>query len=59
MKRKYELPYNFDKKLITGYQMLGITLDDIDCIYLPPFLNDYKTISRNNTFEKRMFTSYS
>lgn len=59
MKRKYELPYNFDKKLIIGYQMLGITLDDIDCIYIPPFLNDYKTISRNNTFEKSMFTSLS
>lgn len=45
--RRFELPYNFDKNLILGYQLLGIDIDKIDCIYVPPFIKDYQTILRN------------
>lgn len=44
--RKYELPYNFDKALIDGYRILDIPQESIDCIYVPPFLNDYQSILR-------------
>ena len=43
---KFELPYNFDKQLILGYELLGIDPDEIDCIYVPPFIGDYQTILR-------------
>ena len=44
--KKYELPYNFDKDLIKGYQMIGIPVSSIFCIYVPPFYQDYKSILR-------------
>lgn len=44
--RRFELPYNFDKNLILGYQLLGLDPEQIDCIYIPPFLEDYQTILR-------------
>lgn len=46
--RKFELPYNFDKELILGYQLFGIDPNEIDCIYMPPFIKDYQSILRNN-----------
>lgn len=57
MLRKYEFPYNFDKKLIDGYQLLNIPIDSIDCIYIPPFFHDYETISRRSKFEGDYFTT--
>ena len=45
--RQFEFPYNFDKELIKCLRVLdplGIT---IDCIYMPPYLADYKTFFRN------------
>lgn len=57
IKRKYELPYNFDKKLIEGYKLLGISPEAIDCIYVPPFVNDYKTILRRSD-DKILSLSY-
>lgn len=44
--KKYELPYNFDKKLIDGYKILNIPEEAIDCIYMPPFFQDYQSIIR-------------
>lgn len=57
MKRKYEFPYNFDKALIHGYQLLNIQYESIDCIYIPPFFGDYETISRRSKFEGDQFTT--
>ncbi len=60
--RKYELPYNFDKKLIDGYKILNLPFDMIDCIYVPPFLNDYESIIRNinpkDTFVNLTYDEY-
>lgn len=49
--RKFEIPYNFDKKLIDGLKILKIKPRNIYCIYLCPFFDDYKTISRNRDSE--------
>lgn len=46
--KKYELPYNFDKKLIDGYKLLQVPEKAIDCIYMPPLFSDYESIIRNN-----------
>ena len=43
--RQFEFPYNFDKKLLYILQTFT-TGDDINCIYLPPYLKDYQTILR-------------
>lgn len=43
---KFEMPYNFDKQLILGYELLGVDINQIDCIYVPPFIEDYQTILR-------------
>ena len=56
--RKFELPYNFDKNLILGYQLFGIDIDDIDCIYMPPFIKDYQSILRNNREDPYTQLSY-
>ena len=42
---QFEFPYNFDKKLLYILQTFT-TGDDINCIYLPPYLKDYQTILR-------------
>lgn len=44
--RKFELPYNFDKNLINILSILDPIGQTIDCIYVPPFLEDYQTILR-------------
>lgn len=56
--RKFELPYNFDKNLLLGYQLLGINIDQIDCIYVPPFIKDYQTILRNGGEDTYTLLSY-
>lgn len=56
--RKFELPYNFDKNLLLGYQLLGIDNDQIDCIYVPPFMKDYQTILRNDGEDAYTLLSY-
>lgn len=44
--RKFEFPYNFDKKIIDFLKCLDPKGVTIDCIYLPPYLKDYNTILR-------------
>ena len=43
--RQFEFPYNFDKKLLYILQTFT-SGNDINCIYLPPYLKDYQTILR-------------
>jgi hypothetical protein len=38
--RQFEFPYNFDKKLLYILQTFT-SGNDINCIYLPPYLKDY------------------
>ena len=45
--RRFEFPYNFDKKLISILSTLDPLGKTIDCIYVPPFPKDYQTILRN------------
>ena len=49
--KRYELPYNFDKKLIDGYKILDLPMECIDCIYMPPFFQDYASIIRTKPDE--------
>ena len=44
--RQFEFPYNFDKNLIQILHTLDPNGNTINCIYLPPFMKDYKTILR-------------
>lgn len=46
MNNKFELPYNFDINLINILKMLDPEGTTIDCIYVPPYQRDYKTILR-------------
>ena len=58
---KFELPYNFDKQLILGYKLLGIEPNQIDCIYMPPFIDDYQTILRTpekDTYAQLTYKEY-
>lgn len=45
--RQFEFPYNFDKNLISILNILDPLGKSVNCIYLPPFLQDYQTILRN------------
>lgn len=45
--RKFEIPYNFDKNLINGLQILNTPNESIECIYTSPYYYDYKAIIRN------------
>lgn len=44
--RQFEIPYNFDKNLINGLQILNIIPNQINCFYMPPFPEDYIGIIR-------------
>lgn len=48
MMNKFEFPYNFDKQIIDFLKILDPKGETIECIYLPPFLADYKTILRES-----------
>jgi hypothetical protein len=45
--RSFEFPYNFDKNLLFGLKIFDPEGLTINCIYMPPYLKDYKTILRN------------
>lgn len=47
--KKFNIPYNFDPKLLAGLNILGIKQSNISCIYLPPDEIDYITIKKNDT----------
>ena len=51
---QFQLPYNFDTKLIDGFELLGGTADILDCIYLPPFHEDYIPILRTHPNDKTL-----
>lgn len=51
---QFQLPYNFDTKLIDGFELLGGTADILDCIYLPPFHEDYVPILRTHPNDKTL-----
>lgn len=53
--RQFEFPYNFDKQLLYTLQMLDPNGTTINCIYVPPYYHDYKTILR--TGEQAFFLS--
>ena len=46
--RKFEIPYNFDPKLLAGLNLLRFYPDIISSIYLPPYELDYPSIRRND-----------
>lgn len=46
--RKFEIPYNFDPKLLAGLNILKFDQNAISCIYLPPYEFDYPCIRKNN-----------
>jgi hypothetical protein len=39
--RQFEFPYNFDKNLINILHTLDPIGYSINCIYMPPFFEDY------------------
>ena len=47
MNRQFEFPYNFDLDLIKFLKILDPQGKTIDCIYMPPFIDDYETFLRN------------
>ena len=46
--RQFEIPYNFDPKLIAGLNILQFDERAISCIYLPPYEFDYPSIRKND-----------
>lgn len=44
---EFEIPYNFDTQLIDLLDILCNNKQEINCIYLPPFLSHYQTILRS------------
>lgn len=44
--RQFEFPYNFDTNLIQFLHCLDPEGQTINCIYMPPFFQDYQTILR-------------
>lgn len=54
--RKFEIPYNFDKQLILGLQLINMNINEIACIYLPPYWEDYQAVDRNRNAELRKMT---
>lgn len=58
--RKFEIPYNFDKNLITALNILNFK-ENIDCIYTVPYWEDYPTTNRQgpvNVFDKPTYEEY-
>ncbi|MBE6148104.1 MAG: hypothetical protein E7167_01130 [Firmicutes bacterium] len=47
-KRLFEIPYNFDIKLIESLKIFDPEGLTIACIYIPPFYEDYETILRGH-----------
>ncbi len=47
--RQLEVPYNFDKNLITGLKLLDEEGDHIHCIYTAPYRPDYVSAKYNYT----------
>lgn len=43
----FEFPYNFDFQLIDILKVLDPEGETINCIYLPPYIQDYQTILRS------------
>ena len=46
--RQFEIPYNFDPKLLVGLNILQFNYDSISSIYLPPYEFDYPSVRRND-----------
>ncbi len=46
--KKFEIPYNFDPKLLAGLNILKFPYDNISSIYLPPYEFDYPSVRRND-----------
>lgn len=44
---KFEIPYNFDKKLIDCLQILDNTGEHYHSIYIPPYYKDYDSAKKN------------
>lgn len=55
--RNFNIPYNFDPKLLAGLNILEINEELISCIYLPPYDSDYPSIHKNDALpdEKKYF----
>ena len=54
--RQFEIPYNFDKNLIYGLEILNVNFDVIKFIYVAPFMEDYIGVYRENTNGKNKLT---
>ena len=52
--REFEIPYQFDQKLITGLQLLNISDKYINCFYMAPYSADYQTIIRSTESNRRL-----
>lgn len=46
IQRRFEIPYNFDPILINIFKLLQVS--NIYNFYIPPFIQDYESISRKN-----------
>ena len=46
--RQFEIPYNFDPKLLAGLNILKIEESIISSIYLPPYELDYPSVRRSD-----------
>lgn len=44
--RQFEIPYNFDKNLVTILSLLNTAADNIYCFYCPAFKEDYTPVYR-------------
>lgn len=47
--RKFDIPYNFDYKLLAGLNIIHFSQNNISSIYLPPYEFDYPSIRKNDT----------
>lgn len=45
---KFNIPYNFDPKLLAGLNILQFNHDAIQSIYIPPYEHDYPCIRKND-----------
>ena len=52
--REFEIPYQFEPKLITGLQILNIPEKYINCFYMAPYFSDYETIVRSSASNKML-----
>ena len=61
LNRQFEIPYNFDEKLLEGLDILKIKKDNVYCIYSAPFYQEYNGTNRgsNEVFKNLTLSEYN